>query len=323
MISCARIKARDLKGSAPNMDCPELFEIVDPRFRKYVALSAKLEELAPGMRFTEGPVYFGDSRCLLWSDVPGNRMFRWDEETGAVSVYRGCSNYSNGNTRDRQGRLVTCEHGTRSVTRTEWDGRRSVLCDRFNGKRLNSPNDVIVKSDGTIWFTDPTYGILNDYEGNKAERELDGCYVFRLDLRDGSLRVVADDFIQPNGLAFSPDESLLFIADSAFSCDEAAPHHIRVFTVTDAGKLTAGRVFAEVSPGIPDGLRLDTDGNVWTSAADGIHCFSPEGTLLGKIKVPQVVANLAFGGPKKNRLFIAATNSIYSLFVTASGVQVP
>jgi gluconolactonase len=218
---------------------------------------------------------------------------------------------------------VTCEHGARRVTRTEWDGSITVLADRYEGKRLNSPNDVVVRSDGTVWFTDPPYGILSDYEGHKAESEIGACNVYRLDPRDGSLRIVAGDFVKPNGLAFSADERTLYIADSGFSHDAAAPHHVRSFKVDAEGRLSGGKVFVEIEPGIPDGLRIDVDGNLWVAAGDGVHCYAPGGSLLGKILIPEAVANIAFGGPKRNRLFITATTSLYSVFLGISGVQRP
>lgn len=296
-----------------------LYEIHDPRFRDLIVTTARLEELHSGCRWAEGPVWFADTNQLVWSDIPNQRMLRW-VPGGGVSVFREPSNFANGNTRDRQGRLVTCEHGGRRVTRTEVDGSLTVLADTFEGKRLNSPNDVVVRSDGSIWFTDPTYGILHDYEGYRAEPEQSARNVYRLDPLSGELTAVVGDFRQPNGLAFSPDETVLYVADSAASHDDTAPRHIRAFDVSDGGTLSGSRVFATIDSGIPDGIRVDTQGNLWSSAADGVHCFSPEGRLIGKIRVPQTVANLAFGGPRRNRLFIAATTSLYSLFVTATGI---
>ncbi|EWY40062.1 gluconolactonase [Skermanella stibiiresistens SB22] len=288
--------------------------------------NVRLERLHTGMRWAEGPVWFGDGNYLLWSDIPNNRMMRWVSgapEGGAVSVYRDPSNNSNGNTRDRQGRLVTCEHGARRVTRTEFDGTITVLADSHKGRRLNSPNDVVVKSDGSIWFTDPPYGILTDYEGHKAEMEQDGCHVYRIDPDTGALTVVADDFDKPNGIAFSPDEHILYVADTGASHTPDGPHHIRAFDVSTSGTLSGGlsggRIFATISPGLADGFRLDTDGNVWTSAGDGVHCYSSNGDLIGKVLVPEVVSNVAFGGPKRNRLFITGTTSLYSVYVGANG----
>jgi gluconolactonase len=298
------------------------FRIIDPRMERHVIATALVERIATGMRWAEGPVYFGDGGYLLWSDIPNNRMMRW-LESGHVEVHRSPSNFSNGNTRDREGRLVTCEHGERRVTRTEHDGRVTVLVDRFQRKRLNSPNDVVVKSDGSIWFTDPTYGILSDYEGHKAESEIGACHVYRIDPASAEVTCVADGFDKPNGLAFSPDERLLYISDTGRSHDPNGPHHIRVFEVGDGGRLRGGRVFAEIDPGVADGFRVDLDGNVWTSAGDGVHCFSPEGELLGEILIPEVVSNLTFGGQKKNRLFITATTSVYSVFVNQRGAQTP
>ncbi|MGH6762342.1 MAG: SMP-30/gluconolactonase/LRE family protein [Phyllobacterium sp.] len=299
-----------------------IYEVHDPRFRSLIIPCAQLDELYSGCRWAEGPVWFQDANSLLWSDIPNQRILRWVPDSG-VSVFRAPSNFVNGNTRDRQGRLVSCEHGGRRVIRTEIDGSITVLADRYQGRRLNSPNDVVVRSDGSIWFTDPTYGIMSDYEGYKAEPEQERRNVFRLDPATGMLDVVASDFGQPNGLAFSPDETKLYIADSAASHDENVPRHIRVFDVIDGRALASGRVFCTIDNGVPDGLRLDVGGNLWTSAGDGVHCFAPDGTLLGKIRVPQTVANLTFGGPRRNRLFIAATKSLYALYLTTTGAQTP
>ncbi|CAH0343391.1 SMP-30/gluconolactonase/LRE family protein [Rhizobium sp. CECT 9324] len=298
------------------------YEIFDPRFRSLVISSADLEELHSDCRWAEGPVWFDDGGYLLFSDIPNQRMLRY-VEGGGISVFRTPSNFTNGNTRDRLGRLVSCEHGLRRVTRTEVDGTITVLADSFNGRRLNSPNDVVVRSDGSVWFTDPTYGILSDYEGYKADPEQKTRNVYRLEPDTGLIEIMVDDFLQPNGLAFSPDESLLYVADSGASHVEGAPRHIRVFDVVDGRKLANGRIFAEIDNGIPDGIRLDMAGNLWSSAADGVHCFASDSTLLGKILVPQTVANLTFGGPRRNRLFITATKSLYSIYVTATGAQTP
>jgi gluconolactonase len=300
-------------------------EILDKRF-KYQLGNAAIERIATGFRWAEGPVYFRDGRYLLWSDLPNNRIMRWLEDDGHVSVYRANSNYANGNTRDLQGRLVTCEHGSRSVTRTEYDGTVTVLADRYKGKKFNSPNDVVVTSDGAIWFTDPTYGLDTDYEGAVAEQELP-CNVYRLEPRDGTLTVVADDFCRPNGLAFSPDERRLYIVDSGIN--RGGPAHVRSFDV-DAGRLTNGRVFAEnFAPGSSDGLRTDADGNVWCAMAygdpgeDGVRCYTPEGDMIGKIHLPEGVANLCFGGVRRNRLFIAGATSVYALYVNVAGSERP
>jgi gluconolactonase len=300
----------------------ELFEFHDPRFQALALSNTQLQVLYDQCRWAEGPVWFNDGGYLLWSDIPNERILRWLPEQG-VSVYRAQSNFANGNTRDLQGRLVTCEHGTRRVTRTEVDGSITVLADRFDGKRLNSPNDVVVHRDGGVWFTDPTYGILNDYEGFKADQEQEGCFVYRLDPHSGELTCVARDFVQPNGLAFSPDGNTLYVADSGRSHDTQAPHHIRALEVIEGCRLGQSRVFAEVAPGIPDGFRVDVQGNLWTSAGDGVQCFAADGTLLGKILIPEKVANLTFGGPKRNRLFIAASTSLYAIYVGVSGTQSP
>ncbi|WP_337270084.1 SMP-30/gluconolactonase/LRE family protein [Oryzifoliimicrobium ureilyticus] len=297
------------------------FEIHDQRFASLIVGSARLEELCATCRWAEGPVWFEDAQQLLWSDIPNQRIMRWVPD-GGVSVFRTQSNFSNGNTRDRQGRLVSCEHGTRRVTRTEADGSITVLADSYQGKRLNSPNDVVVRSDDTIWFTDPTYGIMSDYEGYKAEPEQETRNVYRLEPRTGALTAVATDFLQPNGLAFSPDETKLYVADSGASHAPSAPRHIRVFDV-EGDSLLNGRVFCHIDSGVPDGFRFDVSGNLWCSAQDGVHCFAPDGVLIGKIKVPQTVANLTFGGTRRNRLFIAATQSIYSIYLATNGAQRP
>lgn len=302
---------------------PDPFEVLDAAFRQYTLPIVWLERLYTGCRWSEGPVYFGDLRCVVWSDLPNDRMLKWDEETGRVSVFRAPSNHSNGNTRDRQGRLLTCEHRGRRVTRTEPDGSITVIADEFEGKRLNSPNDVVVKSDGTIWFTDPTYGISAEYEGGKHESEIGRCNVYCVDLQGGKIRVVVDDFSRPNGLAFSPDESILYIADSGFWPDPTKPHHIRAFDVDTSNTLRERGILAEVSPGIPDGFRVDVEGNIWTSAGDGVHCISSEGKLLGKVCVPEKVANVCFGGPKRNRLFIAGFTSLYAIYLNTTGAQRP
>lgn len=300
----------------------DAYEYFDHRFRDLTVPIAEVEVLFDGCRWAEGPVWFNDHASLVWSDIPNNRMLRWQEGQG-VGVFRANANFANGNTRDRQGRLVTCEHGGRRVTRTEADGSLTVIADSHGGRRLNSPNDVVVKSDGSIWFTDPTYGIMSDYEGYKAEPEQDGCHVYRVDGATGDITIVADDFVKPNGLAFSPDESKLYIADSGLSHDPDGPHHIRVFDVTEANSLSGGEVFVEISPGVPDGFRLDEDGNLWSSAQDGVRVFDTEGNALGRIKTEKMVSNLTFGGPRRNRLFITSTDCLLAVYVAATGAQRP
>lgn len=297
-------------------------EVIDTLFASFVLGNASLERLHTGMRWAEGPVYFADARQLIVSDIPNDRMLRLPDD-GGVTVFRQPSNYANGNTRDRQGRLVTCEHGTRRVTRTELDGTVTVLADRLGDRRLNSPNDVVVKSDGSVWFTDPTYGIANDYEGHRADPELDACYVLRLDPGSGRLDVVADDMVMPNGLAFSTDETVLYVADSAAATIRGGHRHIRAYDVRNGRELAAPRVVADVSPGVPDGIRVDTEDFLWCGARDGVHCLSPDGRHLGRIRVPEVVANCTFGGPKRNRLFIAASTSLYAIYLNRTGAQTP
>ena len=296
------------------------FEAVDPVFDTYVLGNAPVKQLATGFDWVEGPVWFGDANCLLFSDIPNNRIMRWSPETG-ISIYREPSNFSNGHTRDLQGRLVSCEHGMRRVTRTEHDGTITVIADQFEGKPLNSPNDVVVKSDGTIWFSDPHYGIMTNYEGYKSEQELP-CQVYRVDPDMGAIKAMITDMNCPNGLAFSPDETKLYVADTGrmFSDDAQV---MRVFDVADDGALGGGDVFHKVTPGCSDGFRIDSDGNIWTSAADGVHCISPEGVLLGKILVPELVSNVCFGGRGKQQLFMTATTSIYSIKLNRQGVQYP
>ena len=294
---------------------------LDARFEKYWIKLAVIERLATGCRWAEGPVWFGDGRYLLWSDIPNNRILRWDEETGAVSDYRRPSDYANGNTRDRQGRLVTCEHGGRRITRTEHDGTVTVLMDRYEGKRLNSPNDVVVKSDGSVWFTDPPFGLGGYYEGNVAEAEL-GQNVYRLDPATGRAEIVADDILGPNGLCFSPDESKLYVVES-----RATPNRkLKVFDVIKGGTgLGNGRVFLDAGPGTPDGMRCDSDGNLWCGwgmgkpELDGVMIFAPDATPIGRIALPERCANVCFGGRKRNRLFMASSQSVYALYVHAQG----
>ncbi|TCR00437.1 SMP-30/gluconolactonase/LRE family protein [Neorhizobium sp. JUb45] len=298
-----------------------IYEIHDDRFRHLIVGTSDLEELYSDCRWAEGPVWFADLGCLIFSDIPNQRMLRWTEGSG-VSTYRSPSNFANGNTRDRQGRLVTCEHGGRRVTRTEIDGSITVLADSYQGKRLNSPNDVVVKSDGSVWFTDPTYGIKSDYEGYRAEPEQATRNVYRLDPANGRLDAVITDFGQPNGLAFSPDEKTLYVADSSSSHDTSAPRHIRALDMAEDGHVSNSRVFCELDNGLPDGFRLDVHGNLWTSAGDGVHCFGPNGKLLGKILIPQTVANITFGGPRKNRLFITATRSLYAVYTATNGSSI-
>jgi gluconolactonase len=294
---------------------------LDPRFEKIrPPFNASVEKHFTGCRWSEGPVWFGDGRYLLWSDIPNDRILKWEEETGAVSVFRKPSNNSNGNTRDRQGRLVTCEHGGRQVTRTEHDGTITVLCNRFEGKPLNSPNDVVVKSDGSIWFTDPPFGIMGDYEGDRHEPELPVTRVYRVDGATGKVTIVADDIRGPNGLAFSPDESLLYVVESRAQPKRA----IRRFNVIDGVKLANGSDFGDLGEGTPDGFRCDVDGNLWcgwgmSEALNGVAVFAPDGTMIGRITLPERAANLCFGGVKRNRLFLAASHSLYSVYVNTQG----
>jgi gluconolactonase len=305
----------------PSLRYPDpAVEVLDASFNKYRLFNAGVERLATGTRWGEGPVWFGDGRYLLWSDLPGDRIMRWDEATGTASVFREPSNRANGNTRDRAGRLVTCEHGGRRVTRTEYDGSITVLMDRWEGKPLNSPNDVVCKSDGSIWFSDPPFGLTSYYEGT-VEAPQQPHRVYRIDA-DGSASVVIDDVLGPNGLCFSPDESILYVVES-----RGVPNrHIVAFDVVDGRKLRNRRVLIDAAGGTPDGMRCDTDGNLWcgwgmgTAERDGVMVFNPAGVPIGRIALPERAANVCFGGRHRNRLFMAGGHALYALYVNAQGV---
>ncbi len=300
--------------------------IIDKQFEKYFQFNAAVEQLWTGARWAEGPVWFGDGRFLLFSDIPNNTVLRWTEETGEMSKFQTPSNNANGHTRDKQGRLISCEHDSRRLTRTEPDGSITILADKFQNKRLNAPNDVVVHSNGSIWFTDPGYGILSNYEGHVDKFELP-ANVYRLDPSTGEMVVVSDEFIRPNGLCFSPDEKLLYIVDTGQSKDKPQP--IRVYDVIDGKKLANGRLFCDMGKGNSDGIRCDIDGNVWAAAGnggagyDGVHVFTPQGKLIGKICLPEICSNLCFGGKKYNRLFMTASQSLYALYVNTQGAQRP
>jgi gluconolactonase len=291
--------------------------VLDPRFERYRIGNAAVERIATGCRWAEGPVWFGDHRCLLWSDIPNDRIMRWDEATGAVTVFRSPSNYANGHSRDRQGRLISCEHLTRRVTRTEYNGSITTLVDQFDGKPLNAPNDVVVASDGSVWFTDPGYGSMSNYEGREVALELPTA-VYRLGPDDGVAEPVIVELDRPNGLCFSPDESVLYVVDSG-----STPCSIHVYDIA-AGTVGARRLFTVISPGGADGIRCDSDGNLWAACSggeghDGVHVFTADGTRIGQIVLPEICANLCFGGAARNRLFMAASQSIYALFVNTTG----
>jgi len=297
------------------------YEILDPRFNRLVNGSAHVERLFTGCRWAEGPAWFAAGRYVVWSDIPNDRMLRYDECDGSVSVFRQPCGNTNGNTVDRQGRLVSCEHSGRRVSRTEHDGSITTLADRWQGKRLNSPNDVVVRSDGSIWFTDPAYGIESDYEGDKAESEIGACNVYRIDPASGAVEAVITDMVRPNGLAFSLDEKQLYVVDTGRTHGADNPAHMRVFDVDADGKVSGGRVFADCTAGLFDGFRLDDAGRIWTSAADGIHCYDPDGTLIGKVLVPEVTANCVFGGAKRNVLYICGTTSLYAVRLMVNGAK--
>jgi gluconolactonase len=290
-----------------------------------------VERVATGFRWAEGPVYFPAGRYVLFSDIPNNRIMRFSEDDGHVSVYRQPSMNSNGNTIDREGRLITCEHSGRRVTRTELDGSITIIADKYNGKKLNSPNDAVVASDGSIWFTDPVYGIGGNYEGIKAAPEQEKHNVYRVDPKTGDVKVVVDDFVEPNGIAFSPDEKKLYVLDTGFTDGPDNPSHIRVFDADiAAGKVSNSKVFADMpKPSITDGVRCDTDGRVWCSVGwgdpneDGVRCYTPDGDLLGKIHIPETVANLCFGGTFRNRLYICGSTSLYAVYTSVQGAMKP
>ncbi|AKZ60060.1 putative gluconolactonase [Streptomyces ambofaciens ATCC 23877] len=292
------------------------YEILDDRFRTGRCANGdnRLEVLHDDCRWAEGPLYLPAWRQLIWSDIPNDRILRWDEATGTVGVFRTPAGHSNGNTLDRRGRLVTCEQGNRRVTRTEPDGTVTVLADRYDGKRLNSPNDSVVRSDGTIWFSDPDFGITSDYEGHRAESEIGACNVYRIDPVSGDVRLAADGFEGPNGVVLSPDERRLYVSDSRAA-------RIHVFDIGEDGALSDGKVFAEARGDVHfDNIRFDDEGRLWAAALhDGVHCYDPDGTLIGRLRVPEPVSNIAFGGPKNNRLFITATTSLYSLVMSVTG----
>lgn len=296
------------------------YESYDTRFDALLLPNQALVKHWTGAVWAEGPVYFAEDDALLFSDIPNNRMMRWSDKEG-MSVFRQPANFTNGHYRDLEGRLISCEHGGRRVSRTETDGSITVLVDSYKGKKLNSPNDLVVKSDGTIWFTDPPYGILSNHEGYQARSELGQCYVFRFDPATNELSVVTTDRDKPNGLAFNLDETVLYVSDTGKSHKEDGWHHIFAYDLVDEKTLSPGRVFAEVNPGVSDGFRLDKNGYIFSSAGDGIQVFSPDAELLGKILVPEPVANCVFGGPAKNRLFITATSSLYSVYLNTQGVQ--
>jgi gluconolactonase len=295
-------------------------KILDPSFAKYRIANAAVERLATGLRWCEGPVWFGDQRSLFWSDIPNNRIMRWDEATGTMSEFRKPSNYANGNTRDRQGRLLTCEHLGRRVVRTEYDGTISVLASHYNGKPLNSPNDIVCKSDGSVWFSDPPFGILHHYEGREAKPELP-TNLYRIEPRTGKLSVVAGDLNRPNGLAFSPDESKLYVGENGVT-----PRLIHVYDVVDRGtRLANKKLFLNCGQGTVDGFRVDVDGNLWcgwgmgTDDLDGVMIYNSGGKPIGRIQLPERCANLCFGGTARNRLFMAASQSLYALYVATQG----
>lgn len=296
------------------------YDIVEPRFAELVDADAPIDRLFAGCLWSEGPVWLAAARSVVWSDIPSDRMLAFDAAAGLVRSFRQPSSFANGNTVDREGRLVSCEHGGRRVVRQEHDGGLTVLADRLDGRRFNSPNDVVVKSDGSIWFTDPTYGIDSDYEGHRADSEIGACHIYRIDGQSGAVTIAADDFEQPNGLAFSPDERLLYIVDSGSSHGPNGPRHIRRFTVAEDGRLSGGEVLVSDPAAMFDGLKVDVHGHIWAGTADGVRCYAADGTLLGRLRLPERAANLCFGGPARDRLYICATTSLYAVKVRSRGL---
>ena len=295
----------------------------DGRFNRLVQEGTWLQRLADGFIWAEGPVWLSDENALLWSDIPNNRVLRWSAADGSVRDHFRPADFANGHTLDHDGRVLACEHGTRRVARYERDGSRTCVVDRYQGKRFNSPNDIVVASDGAIWFTDPPYGIVSDHEGYKADSELGACYVFRLDRITGELTIVSDALIDPNGLAFSPDERTLYVSDTSSGRVENGFHHILAFDVVDGRSLANTRVFKVIDPGVSDGFRVDVDGNIWTSAGDGVHVLAPDATELGRILLPEAAANCTFGGPDGRTLFITATSTLWSIHVGIRGLNTP
>ena len=298
------------------------FEILKEEFHNCLTGHGRIERLWTGARWVEGPVWFPAGRFLVFSDIPNNRMLRWDETNGYVSEFRNPSNFSNGNTRDLQARLITCQHLSRSVTRTEHSGEVTTLASHYDGKLLNSPNDVIVKRDGSIWFTDPDYGIMSDYEGRKSPSEQSSCNVFRIDQKTGNIDLITDQLVKPNGLCFNKSESKLYVSDTGGSHVKDGPRNIYSFDLKgEKVTLEDPKLFAECSNGLFDGFRIDSEDRIWTSAADGVHCYNSVGVLIGRIKIPEIVSNVCFGGDRLNRLFITGTTSLYSAYLAVNGIR--
>ena len=294
------------------------YDILDPRFRALIIGHAKLEKLWTGSRWAEGPVYVPAAKSLIWSDIPNDRLLRYDETDGSVSTFETPCGYHNGHSLDQSGRVIACEHGGRRISRLDHDGVWRGLATHFDGKRFNSPNDVVVKSDGSIWFTDPTYGIDSHYEGHAAPSEIGASNVYRLDVATGAVTAVVTDRVRPNGLAFSADERILYVADTGVSHVPGHPRAITAYDVsTDGRSVGEGRPFIECPAGVFDGFRVDRAGNLWTSSADSVRVYAADGTQIGRIPIPEIVSNLCFGGPKRNRLYITAQTSLYSIYLNA------
>ncbi len=301
----------------------------DPRAQSLARPGEVLTRLATGAIWSEGPVWMHEDASVLWSDIPNNRILRWHPREG-MTVWRDQVEFTNGHTRETDGSLLHCSHGQRAIVRTRFDAqlralRDEIVVDRYQGRRLNSPNDVVVKRDGTIWFSDPPYGIVSDREGHRGESELGDNYVFRFDPASGALDIVSGFVEEPNGLAFSPDEAVLYVSDTsaALRSDGGGHHHIVAFDVIGGRTLTNPRIFAVVNPGLADGFRIDTRGWLYTSSADSVQVYHPDGARLAVIPVPEKVGNLCFGGPERDELFICASTSLYRIRLNARGIQTP
>jgi gluconolactonase len=325
-------KARDYGPHAQPVRYPDPdILVLDKRFAKYKIGNTPIQRLYTGMLWAEGPAWNAGGKYLMWSDIPNNVQLRRLDEDGHVSILRKPAGNSNGNTFDREGRQLSCEHGNRRVVRYEHDGSVTVLADKWQGKPLNAPNDIIVHADGGIWFTDPGYGILLNYEGHKADLQIKEA-VYRIDPKTGKMDKILDDMYKPNGLCFSPDYKKLYVADTGASHYEKAPRNIMVYDVVDARKVGKGREYASMElkgkAGFADGIRADVDGNIWVGAGwvgegyDGVHVFAPDGVRIGQILLPEICANVCFGGAKRNRLFMCASQSLYAVYVETQGAHI-